>query len=202
MPQKKLKEIKLNILKRKKIKFNIKKNCIFVNKAYNYCNILIQDISGFKIPKLVLIFNKQRFLKLAIPNFIFFLISCQVLIRRRPRAGTKKRRKKKGPTEQERRKEILAEVHDDSESDSSSSSTPRRRRSTSRKSRKPSLKKIEEEDVVDVYDGEETEDYWFFVDRWFDSSEDDKAIERELLPTDEQGKALHGLEGMFCLNKC
>ncbi|XP_063398724.1 lipoxygenase homology domain-containing protein 1-like isoform X1 [Mytilus trossulus] len=118
----------------------------------------------------------------------------KVLIRRRPRAGTKKRQKKKGPTEQERRKEILAEVHDDSDSDSSSSSTPRRRRSTSRKSRKPNLKKIEEEDVVDVYDGEETEDYWFFVDRWFDSSEDDKAIERELLPSDEQGKALHGLE--------
>jgi hypothetical protein len=93
--------------------------------------------------------------------------------------------------------EILSEMsgnQDDSDSDSSSSSSPRRRKSSARKIRKPSLKKIEEEE--DVYNGEETEDYWFFVNRWFDTSEDDKATERELMPTDEKGNPLHTLEGL------
>lgn len=146
----------------------------------------------------------------------------QVLIRRRPRAGTKKRRKKKGPSEQEKRQEILAEyMQDESESDSDTSTATRRskgknsrktrkqrqddsdsddsssrRRGSTRKLRKPSLKKIQEEED-EVYDGEETEDYWFFVNRWFDTSEDDKAIERELMPTDEKGNPLHTLEGLL-----
>ena len=45
-------------------------------------------------------------------------------------------------------------------------------------------------------DEEDTEDYWFFVDQWFSRSEGDKAIVRELTPTDKNGKPLKGaLEG-------
>jgi len=58
--------------------------------------------------------------------------------------------------------------------------------------------KVKEEE--DVYDGDETEDYWFFVNRWFARGEDDKQIVRELIPTDEQGKPLKGgLEGRVTL---
>ncbi|CAC5411596.1 unnamed protein product [Mytilus coruscus] len=41
-----------------------------------------------------------------------------------------------------------------------------------------------------LYDGIETDDYWFIVDRWFDTSEDDNKIERELFPTDKKGNPL------------
>ena len=41
-----------------------------------------------------------------------------------------------------------------------------------------------------MYDGKETDDYWFFVNRWFDTSEDDGAIERELIQTEENGHPL------------
>lgn len=47
---------------------------------------------------------------------------------------------------------------------------------------------MQEED--EVYDGEETIDYWFYVNRWFASDEDDKQIIRELIPTDKDGKPL------------
>lgn len=54
--------------------------------------------------------------------------------------------------------------------------------------RKSDLKTVQEED--EVYDGEETIDYWFYVNRWFASDEDDKQIIRELIPTDKDGKPL------------
>lgn len=54
--------------------------------------------------------------------------------------------------------------------------------------RKPELKTVEEED--EVYDGEETIDYWFFVNDWFASDEGDKQIIRELTPTDKDGRPL------------
>lgn len=47
---------------------------------------------------------------------------------------------------------------------------------------------MKEED--EVYDGEETIDYWFNVNKWFASDEDDKQIIRELIPTDKDGKPL------------
>ena len=50
----------------------------------------------------------------------------------------------------------------------------------------PTSKKSKKE----VYDGKETDDYWFFVNRWFDTSEDDGAIEREIIPTEENGHPL------------
>lgn len=34
---------------------------------------------------------------------------------------------------------------------------------------------------------EKPSEYWFLVNRWFDTSEDDKKIEREIVATDEQG---------------
>lgn len=58
------------------------------------------------------------------------------------------------------------------------------------------IKQVVEE--PDEYDGTETEDYWFLVQRWFARSEDDKQIVRELIPTDEKGRPLKGgLEGVF-----
>ncbi|CAL1540467.1 unnamed protein product [Lymnaea stagnalis] len=46
----------------------------------------------------------------------------------------------------------------------------------------------------------ETEDYWFFVNKWFAKSEGDKLIVRELMPTDAHGKPLKGsLEGKLFL---
>ncbi|XP_071157260.1 uncharacterized protein [Mytilus edulis] len=44
------------------------------------------------------------------------------------------------------------------------------------------------------YDGIETDDYWFIVDRWFDTSEDDNKIVRELFPTDKKGNPLFVME--------
>jgi hypothetical protein len=62
--------------------------------------------------------------------------------------------------------------------------------------RKPELKTVEEED--EVYDGEETIDYWFFVNEWFATDEGDKQIIRELIPTDKDGKPLkRALDGNF-----
>ena len=46
------------------------------------------------------------------------------------------------------------------------------------------------------------ETYWFVCRRWFDKGEDDGQIKRELLPTDEDGKALEGgLEGKILHSK-
>ena len=60
----------------------------------------------------------------------------------------------------------------------------------------PDLKTVVEEE--DVYDGEETIDYWFYVNKWFASDEDDKQIVRELIPTDKDGKPLRkALDGML-----
>ena len=51
----------------------------------------------------------------------------------------------------------------------------------------------EEED-----DAADTEDYWFFVDKWFAKGEGDKLTVRELIPTDEKGRPLKGaLEGKY-----
>lgn len=45
---------------------------------------------------------------------------------------------------------------------------------------------IEEEE-----DGD-TENYWFFVNKWFAKGEGDKLTVRELVPTDENGQPLKG----------
>ncbi|KAL4225451.1 Lipoxygenase y domain-containing protein 1 [Mactra antiquata] len=121
----------------------------------------------------------------------------KMLIQRRPRKGTKKNRRR--PTsssrdfrERDRSRSPVMSRMDDYESDDSdisSVSQPRRRRTKSPK-QKPSLKTVEEES--DEYDGTETEDYWFFVNRWFARSEDDKQIVRELIPTDEKGQPIKG----------
>lgn len=52
------------------------------------------------------------------------------------------------------------------------------------------------------YDGIETDDYWFIVDRWFDTSEDDNKIVRELFPTDKKGNPLFVTEGNCRLCYC
>nr|KAI8760088.1 lipoxygenase homology domain-containing protein 1-like [Biomphalaria glabrata] len=75
----------------------------------------------------------------------------------------------------------------DNDSDSGSSPSPRRKRS-SYKGSKPKLDAVEEEDE----DDQDTEDYWFFVDKWFSKGEGDKLIVRELIPTDKDGKPLRG----------
>ena len=124
-----------------------------------------------------------------------------MLIQRRPRKGTRKgapRKKKSKITASERRKSIVSDMQEREEFDSdtsgsSTSPTPRRRRAGSLKShKKPELKTVEEESEEDVYDGDETEDYWFFVNRWLAKSEDDGALERELTPTDDKGRPLKG----------
>ena len=46
----------------------------------------------------------------------------------------------------------------------------------------------------DSRDEPETENYYFFVDRWFAKDEDDGQLVRELIPTDERGRPLVGLE--------
>ncbi|XP_078332217.1 lipoxygenase homology domain-containing protein 1-like isoform X5 [Crassostrea virginica] len=114
----------------------------------------------------------------------------KLLIQRRPKAGTKKRSRSAKSTKSssalERRQSLIQQNEDqDSDSSSSSSHTPRRKRSL-RKT--PDLKTVVEEE--DVYDGEETIDYWFYVNKWFASDEDDKQIVRELIPTDKDGKPL------------
>lgn len=110
----------------------------------------------------------------------------KLLIQRRPKAGTKKRSKSgktaKVDAAQDRRQSLIQQNED---TDSSSSShTPRRKGSQ----KKLHLKTVKEED--EVYDGEETIDYWFNVNRWFASDKDDKQIIRELIPTDKDGKPL------------
>ncbi|XP_048241483.1 lipoxygenase homology domain-containing protein 1-like isoform X2 [Haliotis rufescens] len=108
----------------------------------------------------------------------------KMLIQRKPLSGTKKRRR---PSDLERRRS----ARDEEESDStgySPPSTPKRRK---KKAHRSSLERVDEADE-DVYDGDETEDYWFFVDRWFAKGEDDNQIVRELIPTDERGNRLKG----------
>ena len=64
---------------------------------------------------------------------------------------------------------------------------------------------VKEESEEEVYDDsdDETEDYWFFVDKWFAKSEGDKQIVRELIPTDKDGRPLKGaLDGMYGLERC
>ncbi|XP_012940880.1 lipoxygenase homology domain-containing protein 1 [Aplysia californica] len=98
-----------------------------------------------------------------------------------------KKREKKKLSDHERRKSILALHRSDEDSDSSSpSSTPGRRRKGYRGSRSK-LDAVQEED-----EEEDTEDYWFFVDQWFARGEGDKAIVRELIPTDKDGRSLKG----------
>ncbi|XP_050409617.1 lipoxygenase homology domain-containing protein 1 [Patella vulgata] len=72
-----------------------------------------------------------------------------------------------------------------SDSDSTSPSTSPRRRQLNRRKTKSNLESVEEVD-------EDTEDYWFYVNRWFAKDEDDGAIVRELVPTDKQGRPLAG----------
>lgn len=43
-------------------------------------------------------------------------------------------------------------------------------------------------------------EYWFFVNRWFDTSEDDKQIERELIPTDEKGNPIQSPTGIIFIS--
>ncbi|ESO97796.1 hypothetical protein LOTGIDRAFT_208950 [Lottia gigantea] len=107
------------------------------------------------------------------PNFIF----------QRPVPGTKKRRRR--PLQKQKSRYLDRDEYD---SDSTSPSTSPHRRQLRRKGTKSNLESVREEE--EVYDGEETEDYWFFVDRWFAKNEDDGAIVRELIPTDEKGRPL------------
>ncbi|GFN87702.1 hypothetical protein PoB_001420800 [Plakobranchus ocellatus] len=94
-------------------------------------------------------------------------------------------------SEEERRKSIIAlhrsSADDDSDS-GSPSSTPGRRRSTFKGSRSRLDAVLEEEED----DAADTEDYWFFVDKWFAKGEGDKLTVRELVPTDERGRPLKG----------
>ena len=64
---------------------------------------------------------------------------------------------------------------------------------------------VKEESEEEVYDegDDKTEDYWFFVDKWFAKSEGDKQIVRELIPTDKDGRPLKGaLDGMYGILCC
>jgi hypothetical protein len=47
---------------------------------------------------------------------------------------------------------------------------------------------------------DDVESYYFFVDKWFAKDEDDRQIVRELVPTDEHGRPLIGLDGIFYHN--
>ncbi|KAL3842214.1 hypothetical protein ACJMK2_020253, partial [Sinanodonta woodiana] len=119
----------------------------------------------------------------------------KLLIQRKPRKGTKKR--KRQPSSARSRSHSPLQSHmdmSDSDSDISSVSSPRRKRTHSFSSNKSkSLKTVKEEVEEEAeYDGTETEDYWFFVKKWFAKSEGDKEIVRELIPTDEHGKPLKG----------
>ncbi|XP_033751254.1 lipoxygenase homology domain-containing protein 1-like isoform X2 [Pecten maximus] len=120
----------------------------------------------------------------------------KVLIQRHPRKGTRKTpKRRRTPSANERRKSLVSDLQERDEdsdgSNSSSSPTPRRRRSF-KKHKEPELKTVEEESEEDVYDGTETEDYWFFVNEWFSRGEGDGAIQREFTPTDKDGKPLKG----------
>ncbi|XP_060561299.1 lipoxygenase homology domain-containing protein 1-like [Ruditapes philippinarum] len=121
----------------------------------------------------------------------------KMLIQRKPRKGTKKKRRRSISSardrDRDRRSPLMSRMGDFSDSDDSdisSVSQSRRRRTKSPKLPKKNLKTVEEES--DEYDGTETEDYWFLVDRWFARSEDDKQIVRELIPTDEKGRPIKG----------
>ncbi|XP_053384453.1 lipoxygenase homology domain-containing protein 1-like isoform X6 [Mercenaria mercenaria] len=95
--------------------------------------------------------------------------------------------------DRDRRSPIMSRMGDFSDSDDSdisSVSQSRRRRTKSPKLTKKNLKTVAEES--DEYDGTETEDYWFLVDKWFARSEGDKQIVRELIPTDEKGRPIKG----------
>ncbi|KAH9519113.1 Lipoxygenase y domain-containing protein 1 [Bulinus truncatus] len=75
----------------------------------------------------------------------------------------------------------------DDDSDPDSSPSPRRRRSNFKGS-KSRLDAVKEEDEEDI----DIEEYWFFVNKWFAKGEGDKLIVRELVPTDKEGRPLHG----------
>ncbi|KAH3887386.1 hypothetical protein DPMN_011402, partial [Dreissena polymorpha] len=118
----------------------------------------------------------------------------KLLIQRRPRKGTKKfrpRSSSSGRSDPDKRvaSSRMGDLSDSDDSDISSVSQSRRLQ-RKMKTPKQSLKTVQEE--TDVYDGDETEDYFFFVKRWFARSEDDKQIVRELIPTDESGRPLKG----------
>ncbi|XP_059150632.1 lipoxygenase homology domain-containing protein 1-like isoform X2 [Physella acuta] len=97
------------------------------------------------------------------------------------REASHKKSLKRKLSEQDRRKSILR-----SDEDSESPSSPGRRRSNFKGSRSQ-LEVLEEED-----EHADTEDYWFFVNKWFSKSDGDKLIVRELIPTDEKGRPLKG----------
>ncbi|WAR01120.1 LOXH1-like protein, partial [Mya arenaria] len=129
----------------------------------------------------------------------------KMLIQRRPRKGTKKfhqrprsassrdrdndRRDDRRSPRMSRAESRMGNLSDSDDSDISSVSQSRRLQRRM-KSPKQNLRTVREEE--DVYDGDETEDYWFLVNRWFARSEDDKQIVRELIPTDENGRPLKG----------
>lgn len=124
----------------------------------------------------------------------------QLLIQRHPRKGTRKTPKRRTPSASDRRKSLVSDLQErdeDSDGSGSSSSPTQRRRRSFKKPKQPELKTVQEESEEDVYDGTETEDYWFFVNQWFARGEEDAALQREYTPTDKDGKPLKGaLQGM------
>ncbi len=73
--------------------------------------------------------------------------------------------------------------------DSDEGKKDKRRRSQSPKKDKDG-KRHKDDDNDDKNDNLEVEDYWFFCKRWLAKDEDDKETIRELIASDEQGKAL------------
>ncbi|KAL5006870.1 hypothetical protein ScPMuIL_015676 [Solemya velum] len=93
-----------------------------------------------------------------------------------------------------RRQSILSTLQgrpDVEDEDFTPRSKAKRRQSLRDSGRKSAdLKQVESDE--EYQDDANIENYWFFVNRWFARSEDDGAIIRELLPTDETGRPLAG----------
>lgn len=128
-------------------------------------------------------------------KIMYLGIFLQILIQRCIKRGTIKG--KRTSSADARRQSILSTIQgrpaDMDMDDYTPRSKAKRRQSLRDSNRKYGDQKwdIDEQDE-EIVDERNIENYWFFVNRWFARSEDDGAIIRELLPTDETGKSLAG----------